>query len=69
MRLLGLLISVSILAGVMVYAYRYYFTAKPNTSGLDTSLPAVEQQVEKMQDKVELYDQKMKNYEEIIDQN
>lgn len=68
MRLLGLLISVLIMAGVMVYAYRYYFDTRSTSTGLDTSIPSVEQQVKSMQEGVQEYDQKMKNYEDVIDQ-
>ncbi len=70
MRLLGLLFTALIIAGLALFVYQRLFGLQSaSQNGFDTSLPAVTSAVGNMQDKIQNYDQKMLEYQDSINNN
>lgn len=66
MRLIGILISVCILAYLLMFTFKRLYTPQPNSAGLDTSLPAVNKQVENLQNTTKMYDDNLKKQQDLL---
>jgi hypothetical protein len=66
MRLIGILITVLILAFMFSLLFKRLYSPTPNSSGLDTSIPGVNRQVESLQDTTKKYNDTLKSQQNLL---
>jgi hypothetical protein len=65
MNLMAILISILILAGLILASYQNFYSKTPS-GDVDTSYPAVERQLENLEDNVGRYDDSLKSYQDTL---